>query len=161
MRKKEERVLSKMMGSVLTVPWPRFHSESIPSLWEKKIVSWNSKRALWSISRAVTLLGESLPHPRRAPQRGAASAPAEAVMVDAGHLQRKVWLWARPQDDLLRLLLSPCSRVWLWATPKTSAHQALPSLGFSRQEHWSGLPFPSPMHENEKWKWSHSVVSDS
>ena len=36
-----------------------------------------------------------------------------------------------------------------------------PSLGFSRQEHWSGLPFPSPMHESEKWKWSHSVVSYS
>ena len=36
-----------------------------------------------------------------------------------------------------------------------------PSLGFSRQEHWSGLPFPSPMHESEKWKWSRSVVSDS
>ena len=35
------------------------------------------------------------------------------------------------------------------------------ALGFSRQEHWSGLPFPSPMHESEKWKWSHSVVSDS
>ena len=33
-------------------------------------------------------------------------------------------------------------------------------LGFSRQEHWSGLPFPSPMHESEKWKWCHSVVSD-
>ena len=32
-----------------------------------------------------------------------------------------------------------------------------PSLGFSRQEHWSGLPFPSPMHESEKWKWSRSV----
>ena len=41
-----------------------------------------------------------------------------------------------------------------------AAHQAPPSLGFSRQEHWSGLPFPSPMHESEKWKWSHSVVSD-
>ena len=36
-----------------------------------------------------------------------------------------------------------------------------PSLGFSRQEHWSGLPFPSPVHEREKWKWSRSVVSDS
>ena len=36
-----------------------------------------------------------------------------------------------------------------------------PSLGFSRQELWSGFPFPSPMHESEKWKWSHSVVSDS
>ena len=34
------------------------------------------------------------------------------------------------------------------------------SLGFSRQEHWSGLPFPSPMHESEKWKGSCSVVSD-
>ena len=40
-------------------------------------------------------------------------------------------------------------------------HQALPSLGFSSQEHWSGLPFPSPMHESEKWRWSHSVVTDS
>ena len=42
-----------------------------------------------------------------------------------------------------------------------AAHQAPPSLGFSRQEHWSGLPFPSPMHESEKWKWSRSVVCDS
>ena len=42
-----------------------------------------------------------------------------------------------------------------------AAHQALPSLGFSRQEHWSGLPFPSPMHESKKWKWSRSIVSDS
>ena len=41
-----------------------------------------------------------------------------------------------------------------------TAHPAPPSLGFSRQEHWSGLPFPSPMHESEKWKWSHSVVSN-
>ena len=32
----------------------------------------------------------------------------------------------------------------------TAAHQAPQSLGFSRKEHWSGLPFPSPMHESEK-----------
>ena len=42
-----------------------------------------------------------------------------------------------------------------------TAHQASLSLGFSRQEHWSGLPFPSPKHESEKWKWSPSVMSDS
>ena len=42
-----------------------------------------------------------------------------------------------------------------------AAHQAPPSLGFSRQEHWSGLPLPSPMHESEKWKWNRSVMSDS
>ena len=58
------------------------------------------------------------------------------------------------------LLLSHVSRVWLCATPETAALQAPPSLGFSRQEHWSGLPFPSPVHESEKWKWSRSVVSD-
>ena len=57
------------------------------------------------------------------------------------------------------MLLSRFSHLWLCATPQTAAHQASPSLGFSRQEHWSGLPFPYP----GKWKgkWSHSVVSDS
>ena len=36
------------------------------------------------------------------------------------------------------------SRVWLLATPWTAAHQAPPSMGFSRQEYWSGVPLPSP-----------------
>ena len=62
---------------------------------------------------------------------------------------------------ILLLLLSRFSRVRLCVTPQTASHQAPMSLGFSRQEHWSGLPFPSPMHESEKWKWSSSVVSDS
>ena len=48
------------------------------------------------------------------------------------------------------LLLSHFSRFRLCATPEAAAHQAPPSLGFSRPEHWSGLPFPSPMHESEK-----------
>ena len=47
------------------------------------------------------------------------------------------------------LLLSRFSRVRLCATPETAAHQAPPSLGFSRQEHWSGLTLPSPTHESE------------
>ena len=51
---------------------------------------------------------------------------------------------------LLLLLLGRFSRVQLCATPETAAHKAPPSLGFSRKEHWSGLPFPSPMHESEK-----------
>ena len=59
------------------------------------------------------------------------------------------------------LLLSHFSRVRLCVTPKTASHQAPLSLGFSRQEHWSGLPFPSPVHGSEKWKCSRSVVSDS
>ena len=45
--------------------------------------------------------------------------------------------------------------------PTDGSPPGLPSLGFSRQEHWSGLPFPSPVHESERWKWSCSVVSNS
>ena len=63
------------------------------------------------------------------------------------------WKW--------KVKVKSLGRVQLLATPWTAAHQALPSLGFSRQEHWSGLPFPSPMHESEKLKWSRSVVYDS
>ena len=48
------------------------------------------------------------------------------------------------EKERLLLLLSRFSRVRLSATPWTAAYQASPSMGFSRQEHWSGLPFPSP-----------------
>ena len=55
------------------------------------------------------------------------------------------------------LLLSLFSRVRLCATPETAAHLALLSPGLSRQEHWHGLPFPSPMHESK----SESEVAQS
>ena len=51
---------------------------------------------------------------------------------------------------LVLLLLSHFSCVQLCATPEMAAHQAPLSLGFTRQEQRSGLPFPSPMHESEK-----------
>ena len=52
--------------------------------------------------------------------------------------------------NMLLLLLSRFSHVWLWAPPPHRWQPTrLPSLGFSRQEPWSGLPFPSPMHESE------------
>ena len=40
--------------------------------------------------------------------------------------------------------VEPPSHVWLFAVPWTVAHQAPLSVGFSRQEYWSGLPFPPP-----------------
>ena len=64
------------------------------------------------------------------------------------------WSFWRSETLMLSvlLLLRRFIRVWLCATPQTAAHQVPPSLGFSRQEHWSGLPFPSPMHESETWQ---------
>ena len=70
------------------------------------------------------------------------SSPPQLCTVRSPRLPRPLLL--------LLLLLSHFSRVRLCATPQTAAHQAPLSLGFSRQEHWSGLPFPSPMHESEK-----------
>ena len=52
--------------------------------------------------------------------------------------------WPFPVLWSLLLLLSRFSRVQLPATPWTAAHQAPPSMGFSSQECWSGVPLPSP-----------------
>ena len=48
------------------------------------------------------------------------------------------WKW--------KVKVKSLSRVRLSATPWTAAHQAPPSMGFSRQEYWSGVPSPSPDH---------------
>ena len=58
--------------------------------------------------------------------------------------------WRILRITLLLPLLSHFSCVRLCATP---------SLGFSRLEHWSGLPFPSPMHKSEKWKVAQSRLT--
>ena len=72
-----------------------------------------------------------------------------------GHEQmldnRRVLLWVAERVVVhnkeyfwTELLLNSLSRVRLFATPRTVARQAPLSMGFSRQEYWSGLPFPSP-----------------
>ena len=71
------------------------------------------------------------------------------ILYNSTYMKYSEWVNAQRQGLLLLLLLSRFSRVRLCATPETAAHQAPPSLGFCRQEHWSGLPFPSPMHESE------------
>ena len=75
------------------------------------------------------------------------------------HFKRKIWKWVsfivwttllRENShkifpfNMYKVKVKSLSRVWLFATPGTVAHQAPPSMGFSRQEYWSGLPFPSP-----------------
>ena len=81
-------------------------------------------------------------------------------------LQRMRWLdgiteWVRVEQIPGVGEVKSLSRGRLFATPWTVAYQASLSMGSSRQGYWSGLPLPSPGHENEKWKWSRSVVSDS
>ena len=51
--------------------------------------------------------------------------------------------WLDKEDNEKKVKVKLLSRVQLFATPWTVAHQAPPSMGFSRQEYWCGLPFPS------------------
>ena len=60
------------------------------------------------------------------------------------HWQNPTSIHDKTLSKQCMLLLSHFSRVRLCATPWTAAYQASPSMGFSRQEYWSGLPFPSP-----------------
>ena len=61
------------------------------------------------------------------------------------------WKW--------KVKVKSLSCVWLLATPWTAAYQTPPSMGFSRQEYWSGVPLPSPIHINYKDLCQQSNVS--
>ena len=62
------------------------------------------------------------------------------TLMDHIHLLFKLCLkWSEVKWSEVKSL----SCVWLFATPWTVAYQAAPSMGFSRQEYWSGLPFPA------------------
>ena len=62
-----------------------------------------------------------------------------------------VWKW--------KVKVKSLSCVWLLATPLTAAHQAPPSMGFSRREYWSGVPLPSPCwHVTVTFKTYTSVI---
>ena len=53
------------------------------------------------------------------------------------------WKW--------KVKVKSLSHVWLLATPWTAAYEAPPSMGFSRQEYWSGVPLPSPLIKLILW----------
>ena len=73
-------------------------------------------------------------------------SPGENIGVDCHFLL---------QCRKVKMKVKSPSCVQLLATPWTAAYQAPPSMGFSRQEHWSGLPFSSPMHACMLNRFSH------
>ena len=61
------------------------------------------------------------------------------------------WKW--------KVKVKSLSCVWLLATPWIAAHQAPPSMGFSRQEYWRGLPLPSPDHTASGYKLGRTILN--
>ena len=69
------------------------------------------------------------------------SERTQVVITNFLHYYRSLSLWTDRHKTYKCLSLG---HVWLFGTPWTVAHKAPPSMGFSRQEYWSGLPFPFP-----------------
>ena len=83
-------------------------------------------------------------------EQGPAEQTFPRLMVRRGH-SWKGWLWKWVCENRDQGVGSACghpsslSHVWLFVTPRTVAHRAPLSMGFSRPECWSGLPFPPPV----------------
>ena len=70
----------------------------------------------------------------------------DRIMIDINDLQ---------YIDYIKYIYAAAKSLQSFPTlcdPTDSSPPGSPVLGFSRQEHWSGLPFPSPIHESEKGK---------
>ena len=63
--------------------------------------------------------------------------------------------------EMYRFVLNCFSRVWLFATLGTVAHQAPLSMRFSRQEHWSGLPYHPARESFQPRDWTTSLMSSA
>ena len=61
------------------------------------------------------------------------------------------WKW--------KVKVKSLSHVWLFATPWTTAYQAPPSMGFSRQAYWSGVPLPSPFCTSPRTLLMTTIIS--
>ena len=88
------------------------------------------------------------------------SPPGSAI---SGILQARTLEWVAISFSSIwkwKVKVKSLSRVRLFTTPWTATFQAPPSMGFSRQEYWSGLPLPSPNPNWDKlkiakrWKWN-------
>ena len=81
------------------------------------------------------------------------TAAHEAPLTVPGILQARTLEWVAISFSNAwkwNVKVKSLSCVWLFETPWTAAYQAPPSMGFSRQEYWSGLPLPSPVRLDAK-----------
>ena len=107
-------------------------------------IPWSKPKANRVLSREHTAAAKSLQSCLTLCDPRDCSLPGFSVhgILQVGTLEwvaisfSNAWKW--------KVKVKSLSRVWLLATPWTVAHQAPPSMGFSGQRYWSGVPLPSP-----------------
>ena len=109
--------------------WILYHCTT----WEAQLISAAAAAAAKSLQSCQTLCD---------PIDGSTPGSPVPRILQARALERVAISFCNAWKWKLKVML--LSRVWLLATPSTAAYQAPPSMGFSRQEYWSGVPLPSP-----------------
>ena len=100
---------------------------------------WYAAAAAKSLQLCPTLCNPIDGSPPGAPVPGILQARTlEWVAISFSN----AWKW--------KVKVKSLSHIWLFTTPWTAAYQAPPSMGFSRQEYWSGVPLPSPLESGIK-----------
>ena len=105
---------------------------------------------------AKSSTGEKGPFPQRHPHRdgdlaeGLSSLPSPHVSCVLMTWQLVLASKSDPGEDKTAAAAESLQSCLTLCDPIDGSPPGSPSLGFSRQQHWSGLPFPSPMHESEK-----------
>ena len=112
-----------------------FDGNNVKFLWKQKLVHLTAAAAAKSLQSCLTVQRHIDHNPPGSAVPGILQArPLEWVAIAFSNARK----W--------KVKVKSLSRVRLLATPWTVAHQAPPSMGFSRQEHWSGLPLRSLFH---------------
>ena len=122
-------------------------------VWKKKqtLQSWHMQNLFGLNKRLVRLITHVLSLPKNVWQFFLLCCPAGSLIPGILQARTKEWVAISFSNAWKwEVKVKSLSCVWLLATPWTSAHQAPPSMGFSRQEYWSGVPLPSPVPEHRR-----------
>ena len=116
-------------------PWPPAMMSSARHTLRRWALEWTAAAAAKLLQSCPTLWDPIDGSPPGSPVPGILQTRTlEWVAISFSN----AWKWKNKVKSL--------SCVWLLATPWTAAHQAPPSMGFSRREYWSGVPSPSPLN---------------
>ena len=132
--RKEVSPLKKWKASRKFIPWWMLNPLGFRSRLEDKDVAWNfvATSSAWVCqlpSSTLARVGVAFFPPCCDSQ----ARTLEWVAISSSN----AWKW--------KVKVKSFSRVWLLVTPWTAVHQAPPSMGFSGQQYWSGVPLPSPV----------------
>ena len=142
--------------SALHIKWPKRWSFSFSSSLSSEYSLLISFRIDWFDLLAVQGILESSPAPQFKCINSLVLAffmvqlshlymtTGKTIALTIGSFVLKVMSLLFNTLSRFKVKVKSLSHVWFFATPRTVGYQVPPSVGFSRQEYWSGLPFPSP-----------------